>query len=115
MVVSVHLQVMRGWRFALSPPNAALAVEGSKTGKADCTIRMGVKMSEHDDRVKYADCMTFIRYRLEVIDRFLSRQLTTGYEIPDMETICLQFRKVFELIAMSSLCANRDKCSEVKQ
>ena len=59
--------------------------------------------------------MTYVRYRLEVIDRFLNRQVTTGYEIPDLETTCLQFRKIFELIAMSSLCANREKCSEVQQ
>lgn len=67
------------------------------------------------DRQKYADCMSHIRYRLIVIDRFLSRQTTTGYEISDMESICLQFRKVFELIAMASLCPNRKKCAEVKK
>jgi hypothetical protein len=72
-------------------------------------------MPTHEDRVKYADCMTYVRYRLEVIDRFLNRLVTTGYEIPDLETICLQFRKSFELVVMSSLCANRDKCMEVKQ
>lgn len=72
-------------------------------------------MSSKQDQVKYADCMTFIRYRLEVVDKFLSQRVTTGYEIPDLETICLQFRKVFELIAMSSLCANREKCYEVQQ
>lgn len=72
-------------------------------------------MSSKQDRVKYADCMTYVRYRLDVVDRFLSLRATTGYEIPDLETTCLQFRKVFELIAMSSLCANREKCAEVKQ
>jgi hypothetical protein len=29
-------------------------------------------MLERDDRVRYADCMTFIRYRLGVVDRFLA-------------------------------------------
>jgi len=71
-------------------------------------------MPEKDDRVRYADCMTFIRYRLHVVDRFLQGCITTGYRIPDIETIALQFRKVFELIAMASLCANKDRCEEVK-
>ncbi|WP_428623524.1 hypothetical protein [Sedimenticola sp.] len=71
-------------------------------------------MSTKEDRIKYADCMTFIRYRLEVINLFLNRKITTGYDIPDIETIALQFRKVFELIAMASLCSNREKFEEVR-
>ncbi|MCB1232714.1 MAG: hypothetical protein KDN19_20890 [Verrucomicrobiae bacterium] len=71
-------------------------------------------MSTKQDRVKYANCMTFIRYRLEVIERLIEKKVTTGYEIPDLESACLQFRKIFELIAMASLCANRERCEEVK-
>lgn len=72
-------------------------------------------MSKRSDRQKYAACMMVIRHRLEVIDRFLARANTTGYEVPDAETVCLQFRKVFEGIAMSSLCANREKCEEARK
>jgi hypothetical protein len=28
---------------------------------------------------KYADCITRIRYRPEVVDRILTRRMTTGY------------------------------------
>jgi len=59
--------------------------------------------------------MAFIRYRLEVVDRFLAGGVTTGYEIPDIETIALQFRKIFELVLMSTLCANREACQEAKK
>ncbi len=76
---------------------------------------MTIPDQAHHDRVKYADCMTFVRYRLQVIDAFAARRITTGYFIPDLESTCLQFRLIFELIAMSSLCANKEHCQEVRR
>jgi hypothetical protein len=63
---------------------------------------------------RYTVCMTDIKKRTEVIHKFLKKGLTTGYVLTDTETIALQFRKIFELIALSSLVAHKDKYSEVR-
>lgn len=38
--------------------------------------------------------------------------MTTGYLITDVELLCLQFRKILELIALSSLVANKKEYSK---
>jgi len=60
---------------------------------------------------KYAANMKEIKLRTEVIDLFLSGQLDTRYVPTTVETIGLQFRKLFELIAFASLAANREQYS----
>lgn len=71
-------------------------------------------MISPDDIQKYIQCMQEIKARIAVIEGFLSKRVTTGQGIPDVECIALQFRMVFELIALSSLCANRDQYEAVK-
>lgn len=63
------------------------------------------------DIEKYASIMKEIKLRVEVIQLFLSGQKEAGYVPPTVETIGLQFRKVFELIAFASLAANRNQYS----
>lgn len=65
------------------------------------------------DIERYAATMKEIKLRTEVITLFLSGQREARYVPTIVETIGLQFRKVFELIAFASLAANRDQYSLV--
>lgn len=66
------------------------------------------------DIQKYISCMEEIKRRIDVIYTFLCKKRSTGYLMTDSEFIVLQFRKVLELIALSSLCANREKYEETR-
>ena len=57
--------------------------------------------------VLYTRQMEEIKKRVEVIKFLLDQQGSALYVQPTVESICLQFRKVLELIAFSSLTANR--------
>jgi len=61
---------------------------------------------------RYCDCMEELKRRISVIDKFLSRAITTGYKQTDVESMCLQMRKVLELIALASLVANKAEYSK---
>jgi hypothetical protein len=63
------------------------------------------------DIEKYAAVMKEIKLRTEVINLFASGQRNAQYVPTNVETIGLQFRKVFELVAMASLAANREQYS----
>ena len=62
----------------------------------------------------YIFCMEEIKRRINVISQFLDNKATTGQPITDIEFLYLQFRKVLEFIALSSLSANREKYEEVR-
>lgn len=64
---------------------------------------------------RYRLCMNEIKSRTNVIDRFLRGKTTTGYQLTDTESIALQFRKIFELIALASLVAHKDEYSKQRQ
>jgi hypothetical protein len=70
-------------------------------------------MARDEDIQKYAEVMKEIKLRTEVIDLFLRGALTAHYLPTTVETIGLQFRKIFELIAFASLAANRHEYSAV--
>jgi hypothetical protein len=59
------------------------------------------------DIEQYAQVMKEIKLRTAVIDLFLTGQRDARYIAATVETIGLQFRKIFELIAFASLAANR--------
>jgi hypothetical protein len=61
----------------------------------------------------YGSVMKEIKLRTEVITHFLSGQSKTKYTPTTVETVGLQFRKIFELIVFASLAANRDQYSRV--
>jgi hypothetical protein len=63
------------------------------------------------DIEKYAAIMREIKRRAEVIGLFQSRQKEAHYLQTTVETVGLQFRKIFELIAFASLAANRAQYS----
>lgn len=56
---------------------------------------------------QYAEVMAEIKRRSRVIDHFMSGRGAVIYKPTTIETIGLQFRKIFELIAFSSLAANK--------
>ena len=58
---------------------------------------------------KYCGCMKEIKLRIVSIRSFILDQKTTGYKYTDTEFVCLQFRKILELIALANLVSNSDK------
>ena len=65
-----------------------------------------------DDVQKYLLMMSEIKRRTAVIDAFSDKRANALYDIPTTESIYLQFRKILELIALSSLVANKEKYSQ---
>lgn len=59
--------------------------------------------------------MEEIKRRLEVIQVFDHKKCTTPYSETTIETMCLQLRKILELIALSSLVANKKEFSKFNQ
>lgn len=66
-----------------------------------------------DDIQKYIRCMDEIKLRDEVIERYLDGKCTTDQPMTDIEFICLQFRKIGELIMLSALCAHSAEYQKV--
>lgn len=60
----------------------------------------------------YCDHMEEIKKRLEIVDSVVDSKVTTGNESKDAEIICLQIRKVLEMIAFASIISNEEKYSE---
>jgi len=58
---------------------------------------------------RYTKCMEEIKLRTSSITFILNRQRSTGYKYTDAEFICLQFRKILELIALGNLVSNKDE------
>jgi hypothetical protein len=55
----------------------------------------------------YCNQMAEVRQRISLIQSVLAKAISTGTEAFDIELIFIQFRKTLELIAFSSLCANK--------
>lgn len=64
------------------------------------------------DIKKYQDCLVEIKLRIDVIKNHINGKSMEEYLIIEVEFVCLQFRKVLELIALSSLVANKNEYSE---
>ena len=60
----------------------------------------------------YQDCLLEIKKRTEIIADHLNGITVEKYAIIEVETICLQFRKILEKIALISLIANKEIYSE---
>ena len=61
----------------------------------------------------YTNQMQEIKHRISVIDYYLSGHGHAFYKPTTTESICLQFRKILELIAFSSLIANKSQYSAI--
>ena len=65
-------------------------------------------MNEYNVELElYQDCLYEIKRRIEVISNHLNNVTTETYLIVEVETVCLQFRKILEKIALMSLVANK--------
>ena len=60
---------------------------------------------------KYRQCMEEVKRRTEVINAFLTGRCNALYVQSTAETVCLQIRKILELIALASLAANHREFS----
>lgn len=63
------------------------------------------------DIQKYCDLMEEIKLRVAVVDFFLTGKGHALYQPTTIESVCLQIRKVLELIAFGSLVANKESYS----
>lgn len=63
---------------------------------------------------KYANCMEEIKKRSEVIRCFLHGKCNALFLQTTAESICLQVRKVLELIALASLVANKEEYEKTR-
>jgi hypothetical protein len=70
------------------------------------------KMDE--DIQKYIRCMNEIKLRDKVIEDHISGSRSTGQPMTNIELICLQFRKIGELIMLSALCAHNAEYQKVR-
>lgn len=71
-----------------------------------------MEYEDPQDIQKYIWCMTEIKHRIEVIENFINETNSTGQLPTDIEFIALQYRKILELIALASICANKQLYSE---
>ncbi|MBQ6426007.1 MAG: hypothetical protein IJJ92_04365 [Clostridia bacterium] len=60
----------------------------------------------------YQDCLYEIKKRIDVIGDHINKKTTEKYLIIEVETVCLQFRKILEKIMLMSLVANKDAYAE---
>lgn len=70
-------------------------------------------MKDYQTELKlYHDCLYEIKRRIDVIKDHLNGTTTEKYLIVEVETVCLQFRKILEKIALMSLVANKEVYAE---
>jgi hypothetical protein len=60
------------------------------------------------DGKRYCDLMEEVKLRINVVNHFLSGQGHALYQPATLETVCLQIRKILELVAFGSLVANKE-------
>lgn len=67
------------------------------------------------DRVVYANCMEEIKRRTDAVHAILRGPYSTLYPITNIEFVCLQIRKILELIALASLASHKEEFSRQHQ
>lgn len=63
-------------------------------------------MDAKPDRSSYHKCMEEIKRRQRAIDDILDGSRTTSFKYTNVEFVCLQFRKIFELIILATLASH---------
>lgn len=66
-----------------------------------------------DDIQKYIRCMEEIKLRYDVIEKLLKKEISFGQPMINIEFVCLQFRKITELIMISALCAHKEVYAKI--
>lgn len=63
-------------------------------------------MSSHPDLAPYVACLEEIKARYRIVDLYQSGERDAVWDVPTTEVMALQFRIIFELIALASLAAH---------
>lgn len=66
------------------------------------------------DEERYANVMEEIKARLFLVGDFIDKKITTGSDTTDIEFLCIQLRKIMELIALASIVPNKAKYAELR-
>jgi hypothetical protein len=61
------------------------------------------------ERVVYANCMDEIKRRTDAVFAILKGHNSTLYKITNIEFVCLQIRKILELIALASMASHKEE------
>lgn len=61
----------------------------------------------------YCTLMNEVKNRTFAVNQILNGQTTTSYQATNIEFMCLQLRKILELISMGSLVMNKDLFEEI--
>ena len=70
-------------------------------------------MKNYDKEIElYHETLYEINKRIEVIRDHINKKNKEKYLVIEVETVCLQFRKILEKIALLSLIANKDIYSQ---
>lgn len=64
-------------------------------------------MDSQPDHASYRKCMEEIKRRQRAIDDILDGSRTTSFKYTNVEFICLQFRKIFELIILATFASHK--------
>ena len=72
-------------------------------------------MNIQNKRDKYTICMDEIKIRVKIVEQVLNNKINTSYLIVNVELVCIQIRKILELIALSSIVANKEEYQKVKK
>jgi hypothetical protein len=72
-----------------------------------------MEMTGDPDGQRYCDVMEEIKLRINVVHFFVSGQGHALYAPSTIESVCLQIRKILELVAFGSLVANKDAYTSV--
>ena len=76
---------------------------------------MNEEISKNDILNKYKSCLYNIQMRMNVIENHLSKKYTEKFLICEIEFLCLQFRKINENIAFSSMCININEYKKIRE
>ena len=74
-----------------------------------------MKSNDTDLYQKYLSCMEDIKKRTDVVTAFVNKEINSKYIITTAESLALQLRIILELIALSSLVANREEYSKYRK
>ena len=69
---------------------------------------------EKSDLKLYTNVMGVIKRRMTAINDILDGKRCTTYHQTNIDFVYLQFRLLFESLAMASLCSNREKYEEIR-
>lgn len=69
----------------------------------------------NEDQIVYANCMDEIKRRTHAVHAILQRAYSTLYPVTNIEFICLQIRKILELIALASLASHKEEFAKQHQ